>query len=377
MNYKKDYPILGFGCMRLPSKYSESEKLILKAYEAGITYYDTAYIYMGNEELLGKIFENNNLRDKIKIASKLPIYLVKKSEDFDKYFYETLKRLRTTYIDNYLMHMLPDVSTWNRLVDLGLLDWLKQKKESGEIKHIGFSYHGSSETFMDLLDVYPWEFCQVQYNYIDEHTQAGRAGVQKAYELDIPVIIMEPLRGGSLTVGLCDKAKKVVEKTGKTAAWWGLSWLYNQKEVTCVLSGMTNMDVLVENIDTASNLHEFSEEDYGIIKSIREAIESDKHIGCTGCKYCMPCPFGVDIPGSFACYNASYSDGFIKGQMDYLRAMTMKKEQTLASQCKKCGKCEKHCPQAIPIRKELGKVRRRLESPLFKVIKFVMNRFYK
>ncbi len=377
MIYRNGYSILGYGCMRLPSNDDEAEKLIMKAYEEGINYYDTAYVYKGKEEQLGKILAKNNIREKVQIATKLPVYLVKKAEDFDKFFDEELRRLQTDYVDNYLMHMLPDETTWQRLVDMGIVEWLEKKKVAGQIRKVGFSFHGSTDIFLKLLDAYDWEFCLVQYNYLDENSQAGRQGVEEAARREIPVFIMEPLRGGKLTKGLNDKAKAIVAKTDKSAGEWGLSWLYAQETVTCVLSGMETMDVLEENLRIANNTHDFSEEDFEVIEKIKAAINSKKNIPCTGCNYCMPCPFGVDIPGAFKCYNSSYNDGFIQGETEYVMALTMKEEQGLASQCKQCGKCEKVCPQQIPIRAELKKVKRRLEKPFFIIVKKVSNHFYK
>ncbi len=377
MIYRNGYSILGYGCMRLPSNDDEAEKLILKAYESGINYYDTAYVYKGKEEQLGKILAKNNIREKVQIATKLPVYLVKKTEDFDKFFDEELKRLQTNYVDNYLMHMLPDETTWQRLVGLGIVEWLKKKKEMGQIRKVGFSFHGSTDIFLKLLNAYDWEFCMVQYNYLDENAQAGRQGVEAAAEKGIPVFIMEPLRGGKLTKGLNKKAQAIVEKSDKTAAEWGLSWLYAQDTITCVLSGMDSMDILEENIRIANNTHEYSAEDFEVIEKIKDAINSKKNIPCTGCNYCMPCPFGVDIPGAFKCYNSSYNDGFIQGETEYVMALTLKEETGFASQCKQCGKCEKVCPQQIPIRNSLKKVKRRLEPLYFIIVKKVAAHFYK
>lgn len=377
MIYKNGYSMLGYGCMRLPSKYEEAEALILHAIEQGINYFDTAYVYKGNETLMGKILADNHCRNQIKIATKLPVYMVRKSEDFDKFFDKQLERLQTDYVDNYLMHMLPDVTTWDRLKALGIEEWLDKKKQNGQIKQIGFSFHGSSEIFIELLDAYEWEFCQVQYNYMDENSQAGRKGVERAYKKNIPVIIMEPLRGGSLTKGLNSHARAIFNETGKSPAEWGLSWLYAQKEISCVLSGMDSMDILKENIRIASKEHIFSERDNGIIEKVRESINGEKNIRCTGCRYCMPCPSGVDIPGAFRCYNTSFADGFVRGEREYVMNIAMKEKQGLASQCIKCGKCERHCPQQLPIREELIKVQKRLESPIFKIIKFFSDKFYK
>ena len=418
MIYRNGYSILGYGCMRLPSNDAEAEKLVMKAYESGINYFDTAYVYKGKEEQLGKILAKNGIREKVQIATKLPVYMMKKKEDFDKFFDEELRRLQTDYVDNYLMHMLPDETTWNRLLDMGIGEWLEEKKAAGQIKKIGFSFHGSTDIFLKILDAYDWEFCLVQYNYLDENAQAGRQGVEEAAKRGIPVFIMEPLRGGKLTKGLNKKAKAIVEKSDKTAAEWGLSWLYAQDSITCVLSGMDTMEVLEENIrianngqknldnvtgmqsnadeadglqsnadgadglqsnadNTANTKYEFTEEDFETIEKIKDAINSKKNIPCTGCNYCMPCPFGVDIPGCFKSYNTSYNDGYLAGETEYVMALTLKDETGLASQCKQCGKCEQVCPQKIPIRASLKKVKRRLEPLYFIIVKKVAAHFYK
>ena len=222
MNYRTDkygnqLSILGFGCMRFPQKMGridmeETEREIMTAYQAGVNYYDTAYIYPGSEAALGEIFEKNNIREKVYIATKLPHYLIKSVADMDKLFAEELRRLRTDYVDYYLMHMLTDTDTWNRLKSLGIEEWIAQKKASGAIRQIGFSYHGNSEMFCNLVDAYDWDFCQIQYNYMDEHSQAGRRGLYHAHEKGIPVIIMEPLRGGKLVNRLPDTAKKIFDE---------------------------------------------------------------------------------------------------------------------------------------------------------------------
>lgn len=391
MNYRNnngnnDLSILGFGCMRFPKKGNsfdmvEVEKEIMYAIEQGVNYFDTAYIYSGSEEALGTVLAKNNCREKVKIATKLPHYLVKKEEDLEKYFAEQLKRLKTDYVDYYLMHMLPDVNVWNKLIGLGILDWLKEKKESGQIKHVGFSYHGNTITFLELLDAYDWEFCQIQYNYMDEHSQAGKKGLQAAAAKNIPVVIMEPLRGGGLVNNLPKKVEDIFAKTPmkRSAAEWALRWLWNQKEVSVVLSGMNSSAMVEENIRIASEVQvgELTTENMEMFEQVKEAFNEKIKVGCTGCSYCMPCPFGVDIPGSFRCYNVSYTDGFMKGFMEYLMCTTMRNKQSNASLCKECGACEKHCPQNIPIRAKLKNVKRRFENPIFKVAKAYIKKRYK
>ncbi|MFA9378258.1 MAG: aldo/keto reductase [Lachnotalea sp.] len=385
-NGNNDLSILGFGCMRFPKKGNsfdmvEVEKQIMFAIEHGVNYFDTAYVYSGSEEALGQVLAKNKCREKVNIATKLPHYLVKKEEDFEKYFTEELKRLKTDYVDYYLMHMLPDVNIWNKLIGLGVLDWIKEKKESGQIKHIGFSYHGNTIAFIELLNAYDWEFCQIQYNYMDENSQAGRKGLMAAAEKQIPVIIMEPLRGGGLVNNLPKKTEEIFDKASvkRSPAEWAFRWLWNQKEVTVVLSGMNSMDMVEENIKTASSVQigELTQEDQEMFDQIIGAINEKIKVPCTGCAYCMPCPFGVDIPGSFRCYNVSYTDGYIKGIMEYLMCTTMRSKQSAASLCKECGACEKHCPQSIPIRAELKKVKRRFENPIYKLISVFIKKRYK
>lgn len=221
MNYRTDkygneLSILGYGCMRFTQSggkinLKKAEKEIMAAYAAGVNYYDTAYVYGGSEDALGKILEKNGIREKVNIATKLPHYLIKKADSMEKYFTEQLRRLRTDHVDYYLMHMLTDVKTWDRLKELGVIEWLEEKKKSGAIRQVGFSYHGNSDMFCELVDVYDWDFCQIQYNYMDEHSQAGRKGLHYAASKKLPVIIMEPLRGGKLVGLLPEEAKKLME----------------------------------------------------------------------------------------------------------------------------------------------------------------------
>ena len=236
--YGNKISALGFGCMRFTQSggkidLDKAEKEIMAAYNAGVNYYDTAYIYNGSEVALGEILARNNIRKKVNIATKLPHYLVKKSDSIEEYFTEQLTRLQTDYVDYYLMHMLTDIATWNRMVDLGIKEWIAEKKASGAIKQIGFSYHGNSDMFIKLIDAYDWDFCQIQYNYMDEHSQAGRTGLQYAASKGIPVVIMEPLRGGKLA-NIPESAAKIMSEypVQKTAPAWAFSWLWNQPEVT-------------------------------------------------------------------------------------------------------------------------------------------------
>src|SRR5574344_245879 len=283
----------------------KAEKEVMEAYNSGVNYFDTAYIYSGNEVALGEILSRNNIREKINIATKLPHYLIHSKQSIDKYFDEELRRLKTNYIDYYLMHMLTDVASWNKLKGYGIEDWIAQKKKSGEIKNIGFSFHGDTDTFLKILNVYDWDFCMIQYNYMDENTQAGRKGLVAAAEKGIPVFIMEPLRGGKLVNMLPEKAKKMIAENPKkySAAEWAFRWLWNQPQVTCVLSGMNSEEMVKENVRIASSVkvNELSEDDLRMFSEIKNEINGKTKVGCTACGYCMPCPKGVDIPGTFRC----------------------------------------------------------------------------
>ena len=381
MNYRKDkygneISLLGFGCMRFTQNggkidLDKAEKEIMTAFKAGVNYYDTAYIYPGSEAAIGEIFARNKIRDQVKIATKLPHYLVKSMDSMEKYFTEQLKRLQTDYIDYYLMHMLTDVETWNKLKAMGILEWLEEKKKSGAIRQVGFSYHGNSDMFCQLVDAYDWDFCQIQYNYLDEHSQAGRRGLMHANEKGLPVIIMEPLRGGRLADKLPVEAVKIFEEHpwGHTPPQWAFKWLYNQPEVTCVLSGMNSVEMVEDNVKTASttNVGDLSPTEEEMYAKVVTAINAKMKVGCTGCGYCMPCPMNVDIPGTFAAYNRRYTDDMFTAIKEYFMCTAMRKNSSATSNCIECGKCEKHCPQHIAIRKELKNARKVLENPVYKI----------
>ena len=360
--YGKSLSVLGYGCMRFSRKgagidIDKTEKEILEAYKAGVNYYDTAYIYPGSETALGEILARNGIREKVNIATKLPQYMVRSLASIEKYFAEELSRLKTDWVDYYLMHHLTDISQWERLKGLGILDWIADKKASGAIRNIGFSYHGNSANFLKILEDYDWDFCQIQYNYLDETSQAGVAGLKAAAARGIPVIIMEPLRGGKLITLLPEGARKVIAQNerGWTPAQWGLRWLYNQPEVTVVLSGMNSIGMVRENVATASDasVGDFSEADFAIIDEVKRQFREKEKVPCTGCGYCMPCPKGVDIPGNFLSYNTMYMESKKAGWFQFGQTVALTEEPAFVSQCIQCGKCEKHCPQGIPIREKL------------------------
>ncbi|MGI6737153.1 MAG: aldo/keto reductase [Anaerovoracaceae bacterium] len=378
MEYRNGISRLGFGCMRLPHDRNKSEELILTALDEGINYFDTAYIYTGNEEMLGRIITARRCRGKMNIASKVPHYLLKRPQDLDRIFNTTLSRLQTDYIDFYLMHMLPDVKTWERLRELGIEQWLADKKAAGQIRRIGFSYHGGSRNFIELLDVYDWEFAQVQYNYVDVNSQAGRAGVEAAAERGIPIFIMEPLRGGLLVDRLPQQAKDMIAaaEPQRSAAEWGLRWLWSQEPVHMVLSGMTSVPMIRENARIAGEtpVDSLTPADERFYEQLSDCIRDNLKIGCTGCAYCMPCPFGVNIPGCFRCYNASYADGWWRGLKEYFMVTAFARRPAYASLCQACGRCVQRCPQSIPIPELLPQVKKRLEIPGFKAARWFIRR---
>ncbi len=372
--YNNEISQLGFGCMRFSRKngkidYQKAEEEIMLAIDQGINYFDTAYIYPGSEELLGRVLDENHCRDRVKIATKLPQYMLKSIKAVDKTFAEQLHRLRTDRIEYYLMHMFTDYSEWEKLETMGICDWIKGHKEDGSIEQIGFSYHGDTDMFLKILDAYDWDFCQIQYNYLDETSQAGRRGLMAAAEKGIPVIIMEPLRGGKL-VNLPAKAMDELGSTGYSPAELALRWLWDQPQVTCILSGMNSKEMIRENIRIASDAHpgSFTQEDQELTDRIKKIIKEKEKVGCTGCGYCMPCPCGVDIPGTFHYYNLLYIEGKKKSlRFEYARNIGMQKEPGFASKCIGCGKCEGHCPQSIKIRDNLKSADKALRPLPYKI----------
>ena len=381
MQYRKDrkgndLSVLGFGCMRFTRKsggvdIDKAEQELLAAYHAGVNYFDTAYIYPGSEAAVGEIFQRNHLREKVNIATKLPQYLIGSRAAVDRYFEEELSRLRTDYVDYYLMHHLTDVAMWEKLKKVGILEWIAEKKQAGAIRNIGFSYHGNTENFLKILNDYDWDFCQIQYNYLDEVAQAGRAGLQAAAAKGIPVMIMEPLRGGKLVNMLPEAAKAAMAESGRgwSPAEWGLRWLYNQPEVTVVLSGMNSLEMVRANCRTADSARagELTAADLETLEKVKRAIREKERVGCTGCRYCMPCPKGVDIPGIFRCWNTMYTESKSGGRKQFIQTVGLTREPAFASQCIRCGKCEQHCPQRIPIREKLQEADRDLRPLPYKI----------
>ena len=365
--------------MRFPRNLTQidlnrSEQLIVRAVQEGVNYFDTAYAYGGSEIVLGQILAKNNLREKVFIATKLPFSKCKVYNDFESFFKTQLERLQTDYIDYYIIHNIGDIHSYEKLCELGIEKWIKEKKESGRIRNIGFSFHGIHDEFLKLLDVYDWDFCQIQYNYLNINYQAGVAGLKKAAGKGLPVIIMEPLLGGKLATGL---PKKVVKLFGETnsllsPAAWALRWLWNHKEVTVVLSGMNQVAQLEENIETAKDAvpDMLTTAEQNTYESVIKIIEATYKVPCTGCNYCMPCPHNVNIPACFTAYNLSYAAGIVSGITLYVTSTGLMDpvKNYAASKCRECGTCEKKCPQQIPVAKSLKKVTKKMEPFWLKAV---------
>ena len=374
--------------MRLPMKGGHIDEdraiaMIRDAIKQGVNYFDTAYPYHGgkSEPLLGKALEGG-YREKVMVATKLPHYMVSSLDGAKKIFQNQLNKLRTDYIDYYLLHMLSDKAGFDRMAKIGVMDWLEQQKKDGIIKNLGFSFHGEKTDFEQLIHAYPWDFCQIQYNYLDENNQATKSGLELAYSMGIPVIVMEPLRGGKLVNNLpqeiLDEFKSYDQE--RSPAEWALRWVWNQPEVMVVLSGMSDEEQLAENIRIASDAQAgaLSEQEHKIFKRVKAVMLEKTRVPCTGCGYCMPCPFGVNIPGCFSVYNDKYLLGKKGSRITYYQILGMgAKNPGFASLCTECGKCERHCPQNIEIRKDLKKVRKEMEGIVFKPILSVVRKLLK
>jgi len=394
MNYRRNIKngdmlsILGYGCMRFPVKGNatdeeRTERQIVSAIANGVNYFDTAYVYHRgkNESILGKVLAKG-YRNRVKIATKLPPFLVRKASDTDKIFNAQLERLQTDHIDYYLIHMLADVGTWDRLKSLGIIKWIDDKKKNGQILNLGFSYHGGKSEFVRIIDAYEWDFCQIQYNFIDENNQAGKSGLMYAESKGIPVIVMEPLRGGKIVSGLPKEVNDIWSnaKPVRSAAEWALRWVWNHREVTVVLSGMSTEEQIAENIRIASDAEAdaLTKDELALFENVKEVLQKKTRVNCTACGYCMPCPAGVDIPACFSCYNEKYLNGWIRAKFQYMQNTgVLTKNSANASLCKKCKKCESHCPQGIPISEKLTDVSREMEGLLFRPIVAIIKRIMK
>jgi len=367
---------LGFGAMRFPTingkiDYEKSIPLLHLAIDNGLNYIDTAYPYhKGQSETFIGCALKDGYREKVKLATKLPHWLLNSEEEFENMLDIQLSKLQTDVIDYYLIHMISNFEAWERLKKLGIESFIKKAKASGKIINMGFSSHMDLLEFKQVIDDYPWDFCQIQFNILDEHYQAGLEGLKYAAKKGLSVIVMEPLRGGMLANQVPKEVRELYASFPETYSpvAWALRWIWNHPEVTCVLSGMNLEEHILENINTSdlSLPNHMTVDELELINKVKLIYKSKLKIQCTGCRYCMPCPFGVNIPGSFELYNHKHI--FTKSRLprfEYVfRLGGAMGKKSWASLCKDCGKCEKVCPQHIEIRKELKEVKKAFEGPI-------------
>lgn len=353
---------LGFGCMRFKTIDGDNGKIdkkasskdILEAIDKGLTYIDTAYPYHDgkSEKFIGEFLEENKLRDKIKLTTKLPCWLVKERGDFYKLLNEQLENLRTDHLDFYLLHSL-DVKRFRQVVELGVLDFLTEIKEKGIVKHVGFSFHDEYPAFEEIIKAYDWDFCQIQLNYLDVNYQAGLKGYELAKEMGIPVVIMEPVKGGRLANPPEEVRDLLKDFTNLSPAQEALKFPLSLDNVMTVLSGMNDIDQVRENLEMASttDYNSLTKEDEDFYEKARAIYKSRERIGCTACEYCLPCTVDINIPKVFGLWNKAFlydeEEKSKKEYQDYL------KEGVSPTECIECGKCEGICPQNLEIIKGL------------------------
>ncbi len=372
--------VLGFGCMRLPIKEDgtidekRATQQVRYAIDHGVNYVDTAWPYhMGQSEpFLGRALADG-YREKVKLATKLPSWLVNRREDMDSFLNAQLEKLQTDHIDYYLVHGLAG-ELWDKMEALDVIDFLDKAKSDGRIINAGFSFHGSVDDFKRIVDAYPWIFCQIQYNFMDEQNQAGTEGLKYAASKDLGIIVMEPLLGGNLANRVPPEIEEIWNEATvkRTPAEWALRWVWNHPEVTVVLSGMNEETQVEENLKIADEAYpnSLTEAELQLVKKVEQKYRQLVKIGCTGCQYCMPCPSGVNIPECFDIYNNLHMFGNVDGAK-FMYAIRMSGAFTdtepggFASLCVECGQCMEKCPQSMKIPDLLKAVAEELEGPDF------------
>jgi predicted aldo/keto reductase-like oxidoreductase len=358
---------LGFGAMRLPivgNDYGninepEAIRMMQYAFDHGVNYVDSAYVYhKGNSEVvIGKALKDG-YREKVKLATKLPIWMVNSPADFDRFLNEQLKRLQIDKIDFYLLHDLNKIR-WPKLRDLGVLKWAEGAITDGRIGYFGFSFHDTYDVFQEIIDAYDnWTLCQIQYNYMDEELQAGKRGLEYAYKKGLAVVAMEPIRGGRLARTPETVARLWADAPVKRSPQeWALRWVRNHPEVTLALSGMSTMQQVIENVAYAehSQPHNLTADEMALIGRVRDTYLSLNQISCTGCRYCSPCPSGVEILHVFEIYNEALIYNSVAEQRKIYRDPEKFRKEGLADNCNKCEQCVEKCPQKLPIPELLEK----------------------
>lgn len=352
--------LLGFGCMRFPLDKDgnidevKAEKMLDKAIVSGVNYIDTAFPYHNgdSEPFLGKVLKKYN-REDFFLATKLPIWDVSSKEDVEKIFLEQLNRLDVDYVDFYLLHAL-DREKWDKVIKYGILDVCEKFKEEGKIRYFGFSFHDEYAVFKEILEYHDWDFCQLQLNYMDMDIQAGMKGYLLAEKYNIPLIVMEPIKGGALAALPNDVANKFKNYNQKASiSSWALRYVGSLPNVKVVLSGMSTYDQVIDNLATFENFEYLNEDELTLIQEVKDTLKSRMQNGCTGCGYCMPCPFGIDIPANFRNWNNAY---VYDNHETYKNDLNNMPDEKKAENCKKCGACEKICPQQLSIRDDLERV---------------------
>ena len=383
--------ILGYGCMRFPRKgatvdFARTEKQLLSALDQGLNFLDTAYIYGNSEAILGKILAKNQRRGDVYLATKLPAFLIRENSGLQATLNTQLERLKTDYIDYYLMHNLTSFADWQRLKNLGVLEFIEREKAQGRLHKIGFSFHGNLQAFKELVADYPWDFCMIQYNYLDEHYQAGREGLLYAAAKGLGIIVMEPLRGGTLGAKMPPSIKSVFTTSGGTSfnpAELALRWLWQQPQIQVVLSGMNEEEHIANNIRLAASVSEQTEltpAEEAALRKAKQLWQEKIKAPCTACAYCLPCPYNVDIPTCLAYYNDYSAQKSIAAKAHYFLATegAINGQPTKASLCQICGICEKNCPQEINISHHLHNtaaiMEKGLQRPVLKLACKFMQR---
>lgn len=359
--------LLGFGCMRFPVcadgkiNEPEAERMLDKAIAEGVNYIDTAYPYHeGQSEIVvGKILKKYE-RSSFYLATKLPLWKVEKKEDIRAIFEEQLEKLQTDYIDFYLMHAVGK-ERWDKMLEIGCIGELEKLKAEGKIKYLGFSFHDSYEVFEEVINHRDWDFAQIQFNYMDAEEQAGMRGYELAVKKGVPLIIMEPVKGGSLARFAEDIMGRFRQlDADASASSFALRWVGSFPGVKVILSGMSTMEQVEDNLKTFTPFKPLSQEERAVVEDVAATIKSRVQNGCTGCRYCMPCPAGVDIPGCFAAWNTYH-------MYQNYNVVKWRWEKEIgpehqAKNCIKCGKCEAACPQKLSIREDLAKVQEDLDK---------------
>jgi uncharacterized protein len=377
--------VLGYGAMRLPSNkgITDEQRAIAQiryAIDHGVNYLDTAMMYM-NESLVGKALEDG-YRERVKIATKLPPMSVNNEKDLMNIFKVQLQNFNIDFIDYYMLHGLNRAS-WDKMLKFNALEFLDNLKKSGKIINAGFSFHGDKDTFKDIIDKYDWDFCMIQYNFLDEENQAGTEGLKYAASKGIAVIVMEPFRGGNLTSNVPPEIQAIWDtaEVKRSPAEWALRWVLNHPEVTCVLSGMNEEEHIKENLRIADEAqpNSLKPDELELISKVRDKYRELMKTGCTGCRYCMPCPSGVDIARCFEMYDSQqiFNVNKIQSQVMYAVGLSVigADKPAFASKCIKCGKCEKHCPQELPIMELLDDVSDDMEGILTKIMPPIFKTF--